>query len=81
MKSVWVATMSTASFDFTAVDETEEGARDAMKRAWMAHRRSVPKEYRASMYRWTDLIDDVNIEEIPIGGGSRDGYVLVGGKK
>lgn len=73
---VYVATTDTGSFNFMAVGDSPDAAREAMRRGLAAHAVAVGLD--AS---WVDLVmwDAVNVTDVPMGGCARDWSVITGG--
>lgn len=74
MRTLYLATLSTRNFDFTALGLTEDEARDAIRIGWNRHNRQTGSELE-----WTHLAEDVNVTPMEVGHPYRDGSFLRGG--
>lgn len=69
---MFLATLDTPNYRFTALGTTEEEARGIIGAAWTQH-----AEQYGAVLTWDDLADDVNTEELTPGTANRDGARIV----
>lgn len=67
-RSVVMATLSTANFEFMTIADTDEQAKELMRKAWQTHR-----ERTGAIYRWREMSEDVSIKTVTVGQAYRDG--------
>jgi len=69
---LWVASMETLNFNFTAYDATEEGALFALKQGLEVH----AEQYGLEPDWWTNwpsYEDSINVHEVALGHAYREG--------
>jgi hypothetical protein len=69
----YMAELHTRNFEFTAFGRTKEDAINTLRRGYAAHK----VQYNAT-YKWTDLIESVDVRECHLGKAYRDGQILRG---
>lgn len=71
MLQIFLASLETRHFSFEAYGYTEVEALYIMRQTWFKHRKQTE-----ATDKWTDIEDDVQMREIIVGAGYRDGEIV-----